>query len=93
MIKKEAAIENCSIKQVLYKKAFLNVAVLDLWKNVFKNKHESVDFSIAIGVLPVTLLKNELGETRALGKSACFHRFSMPIAVIKNLELNHQANK
>ena len=93
MIKKEATIENCSVKQSLYKKVFLNVTVLDLLKNVFKNKRDSVYFSTVVGVLPATLLKNELGETGALGKSVRFHWFSMSIAVIKNLELNHQAKK
>lgn len=56
---------------------FLNVAALDLWKNVLKNKRESVHFSTVVGLLPATLSKNEAGETATLGKLVRFDQFSM----------------
>lgn len=56
---------------------FLNVAALDLWKIVLKNKCESVHFSIVVGLLPATLSKNEPGETATLGKLVHFNQFSM----------------
>ena len=45
IIKKEATIESCYIKQVFCKKVFLNVAALHIWKKALGNKCEGLHFS------------------------------------------------
>ena len=53
IIKKEAAIESYSLKQVFCK----NIAALQYKKKAWKNNYEGVHFSKTAGLLPATLRK------------------------------------